>query len=194
MKLILITIGIATALPFAFHWSGYRRSARIIARTTLAFFIAPPLLVLSVMSFHAVMRALGPPCFMPTNYHIDHIRALMVDTDMGTGEAVDKNFEHLKQCKPDKRHLAEQLLSDNNGTIVALGMNVIVEESFDDGNVLLMRHLGDTRWNYYLASNDEYARFMQILWKMKREIPITLAERKATEGWSEEYFKKVGLL
>ncbi len=193
MKLILITIGIATALPIILHWSKYRRIARIIAGTVWAFFVAPPALVVSMMSFHAVMAALGPPCFMPTSYHIGHISALMQDAEMGWGDEVEKAFEHLKQCKSDKQHLAEQLLSDSDGTIVALGMDVVVEESFYNGDVLLKKHHGDMRWNYYLASNDEYAKFMLILWKMKREIPLTHAERGTIEGWSDEYFEKVGL-
>lgn len=194
MKLILMTIVVATVLPIVLHWSRYQRMASMIAGATWAFFIAPPALVLGIMIFHAVMTALGPPCFMPTGYHIDRISALIQGEGMGWGDEVEQAFKHLKQCKPDKKHIAEKLLSDDDGTVVALGMDVVVQESFDRGDLLLRKHHGDMRWNYYLASNDEYSKFMLVLWKMKKDMPLTVAEKEAIEGWSDEYFEKVGII
>jgi hypothetical protein len=193
MKLIFITIGIATTLPMLFHWSKHRRIAIIVAGTTWAFFIAPTALVLSIMSFHAVIAALGPPCFMPASYHVNRIAALMSSQETNWS-TVDKRFEKVKQCKSNKRHLANLLLSNEDGTAVALGMNIVVEETFDDGDALLKQHHGDMRWNYYLSNSDEYSKFMLALWKMKRDIPLTLTEREKIEGWSNPYFEQVGLI
>lgn len=193
MKLILITIGIATALPIVLHRSKYRRGARIIAGTIWAFFFVPPIFVAGIFTIHTLIVALGPPCFMPTSYHVDHIAALMAGQEADWSK-VDKAFEHVKQCKSDKQHLAKLLLFHEDGTVVALGMNVVVEESFNDGDVLLKQHHGDMRWNYYLSNSDEYSRFMLILWKMKKGIPITDAEKEVIEGWSDGYFDQVGLI
>jgi|TARA_B100002003_G_C13676693_1_gene342206 hypothetical protein len=106
----------------------------------------------------------------------------------------DQALEHLQTCKSDKHRLAMEMLSHADGTVASLGMDLVVKESFEDGNVLLSQFSNDKRWNHNLALNDEYLKFMLVLWKIKRGIEITASEKDLIEGWSDGYFEKVGVI
>ena len=136
-------------------------------------------------------KAIAPPCIVPTSYHIARMHWIEKEGEMGWSGEVENAVEHLAQCTSDVAHLASQLLSDRSGTVVSLGMDLIVRESFDDGDQLLLQHRNDKRWNHNLAFNDEYARFLLVLWKMKKKRPITTEDREIAHGWSAEYFEKV---
>ncbi len=140
-----------------------------------------------------IVPTIIPSCFAPTNYHLTRIHWMVEHPKLAWEDDPEQALEHLVQCKPDTRDVALAMLSHSDGTVVSLGMDLVVQASFDDGDALLLQFQSDKRWNHNLALNDEYSAFLLVLWKMKRSIPLTITERKTIEGWSDVYFERVGL-
>ncbi len=143
---------------------------------------------------YLVIPTIIPPCSLPTDYHLVRIQWMVKHTKPAWKDDPDQALEYLIQCKSDKHRLATKMLSHPDGTVASLGMDLVVKESFEDGDVLLKQFQKDKRWNHNLALNDEYSKFMLVLWKIKRGIEITELEKKMTEGWSYGYFEKVGVI
>ena len=153
-----------------------------------AFFPAMLVLLAPVLA-----RGIVLPCIVPVSIHIVQMHWVEARGEMGWSGDIGESVARLAQCRSDRASFARQLLADSSGTVVSLGMDLVVQEAFEDGDVLLARFKDDRRWNHNLALNDEYAAFMTVLWKMKRGMPLTSAEQETTEGWSAGYFEKVGL-
>lgn len=132
-------------------------------------------------------------CILPATFHVRQMERVISNGEMGWDGDVQRIFDHLVACKRDKRALAQTLLSNHDGTIVSLGMDLVVRESFEDGNYLLARLLDDTRWNFNLTHNDEYARFLIAAWKTKRQLALTEEDKETMRGWSKEYFERLNV-
>ena len=77
-----------------------------------------------------------------------HVNLVIAEGSMGWPKPVNRAIERLKDNYSNKRKLANVLLSQRNGTLVAEGMVIVVEEEFPDGEEILTRYLDDERWNY----------------------------------------------
>ena len=113
---------------------------------------------------------------------------------MGWDGDIEQAVEHLQQCGLNKRYLAERLLSDTNGTIASLGMDLVVREEFDDGDRLLMQFHNDKRWNHNVTFNDEYSRLLLAMWRMKKHIPLSEEDRAVITRWPDAYFEGLGVV
>ena len=86
--------------------------------------------------------------------------------DMGQSQDVDEIIKDLKNTT-NKRHLSEIMLSQSNGSLVAEGMVVVVEEKFSDGEETLNRYAKDKRWNYWLTYNSDFPNYPFQLGRLK---------------------------
>jgi hypothetical protein len=139
-------------------------------------------------------RGITPPCIAPTSYHIARMHWLEKRGEMGWSGEIEDAVQYLSRCRSDTASLAKRLLADSSGTVVSLGMDIVVRESFENGNELLQRHDDDKRWNHNLALNDEYARFLLVLWKIQKGLPLTVEDEEIMSGWSIGYFERVGVI
>lgn len=138
--------------------------------------------------------ALTPPCFVPTTFHFTRMHWIAFRGEMGWDGDIENAVEHLLQCKSDTRDIVDRLLSDSNGTIVSLGMDRVVRESFLDGDKILTQFHHDTRWNHNLTHNDEYSRLLLAMWRMKKGIPLTPEDHEVIEDWPDPYFESLGVV
>ena len=58
---------------------------------------------------------------------------------------------------PNRHALADRLLDETNGSLVAEGMVLAVRSGHPRARAILQAHLTDNRWNWGLASNKEVA-------------------------------------
>lgn len=147
-----------------------------------------------VILFPLLARGITPPCILPTAYHIARMHWIEKRGEMGWNGDVENAVVHIMQCKSNTKYLVKRLLSDESGTIVSLGMDIIVREALDDGDTLLRQHHNDTRWNHNLAFNDEYSRLMLAMWKIKKKNSLTSEDRAAMSEWPIEYFESFGIV
>ena len=166
MKRILLVIGILPGIPIAFFLA-----------------IALPLLA----------RGITPPCIVPASYHIARMHWIEKRGEMGWNGEIEDAVTHLYQCRSDTENLVKLLLSSDSGTVVSLGMDIIVREALDSGDTLLRQHHDDKRWNHNLAFNDDYSRLMLAMWKLKRNLPLTSKDMEAMSDWPIEYFEDFGV-
>jgi len=103
--------------------------------------------------------------------------------DTGWGGEVEELIGELKSSTSDKRQLAEILLSQSDGSLVAEGMVIVVQERFPDGNEILSRYANDKRWNYWFQYNKDFSRMCLSAWKIKMNKPLTSSERDFLSGW-----------
>lgn len=69
---------------------------------------------------------------------------------------------HKIMARTSDRHtLADHLLTENDGSLVAEGMVLAVQSGHPRARAILQAHLTDKRWNWGLANNDDLA--MQLL-------------------------------
>jgi hypothetical protein len=116
------------------------------------------------------------------HFQILRVEAIIRADDMGWSDDVKDIIKDLKESS-NKRHLAEILLSQSNGSLVAEGMVVVVEERFSDGDKILNRYAMDKRWNYWLSYNNDFSQASLLAWKIKMNKPLTISERKFLSGW-----------
>lgn len=167
----------------------FSSSIKAIIITALIF-----LALIIALLFPILPQILTPPCIAPTSLHIARMHWIESGGEMGWGREIEKAANHLIACRENKEHLAQQMLKDSSGTVVSLGMDLIVRELIENGDALLRQRLNDKRWNFNLALNDEYARFLLIVWKMKKELPLSAEEEEELDGWSSGYFEKLGVI
>ena len=153
--------------------------AIIITPVTFFLIIAAPVLV----------RGIKPPCIVPNSYHFARMHLIEKRGEMGWNGEIEDAVSHLHRCRSDTEHLVQQLLSHRSGTVVSLGMDVIVRETLDNGDMLLKQHHNDKRWNHNLALNDDYSRLMLAMWKLKKDLPLNSKDRAAMSDWPIEYFE-----
>lgn len=165
---------------------------------TLGILAGVPLLVVGSLIVYPIFFALVtdflPSCIAPTGYHLARMHMILRRGATEWNGSVDQAVEHLQRCGVDKRTLAKRLLSDTDGTIVSLGMDMVVRESFDDGDRLLMQYRNDKRWNHNMTLNDEYSRLLLALWRMKKNIPLSEEDRAVITRWPDAYFEGLGVV
>ena len=171
MRRILFTLGILAGIPL------------LMIGSLIAYSI-----------FVTLVTATLPPCLAPTSYHLARMHMILRRGATEWDGGVEQAVEHLQQCGIDKRYLAERLLSDTNGTIASLGMDIVVREAFDDGDRLLMQFHNDKRWNHNLTLNDEYSRLLLAMWGMKKNIPLSEEDSEVITRWPDAYFEGLGVL
>lgn len=150
-------------------------------------------LFVPVFSF-IILETVTPPCFATTSYRIARMAWIISRGEMAWDDEVEKAYKHLRQCKSDKRLLAAQLFSHEDGTIASLGMDLVVQESFEDGDHILMQFHNDKRWNHNLALNDEYSQLLLAMWKIRRTIPLNAQDKEVVERWPDTYFERLGVI
>jgi len=115
-------------------------------------------------------------------FQLWRVEAIVRGDDMGWPQEVDEIIKDLKNTT-NKRHLSDILLTQANGSLVAEGMVIVVEEKFPDGEELLKRYRNDKRWNYWLTYNNEFSQVSLSAWKIKMDKPLTSNERKFLSEW-----------
>jgi hypothetical protein len=66
---------------------------------------------------------------------------------------------HKIMVRTSNRHaLADYLLSESDGSLVAEGMVLAVQSGHPRARAILHAHLTDKRWNWALANNDDLAK------------------------------------
>ena len=156
--------------------------------------IISPVIFFIIIAAPLIAREITPPCFVPNSYHFARMHWIEKRGEMEWSGKIEDAVAHLHQCRSNTERLVKQLLSNDSGTVVSLGMDIIVREAFDNGDTLLMQHHDDERWNHNLAFNNDYSRLMLAMWKLKRQFPLTAEDREAMSGWPIEYFESFGVV
>ncbi|MEL6260003.1 MAG: hypothetical protein AAFR12_02970 [Cyanobacteria bacterium J06626_6] len=112
-------------------------------------------------------------------------QVMINDGNMGWDDGVALLVRNLKDSEPDKYRLARRLLSQDDGSLVAEGMVIVVEEAFSNGDVLLSQYATDRRWNYWMTDNSEFSKVCLLAWKLRREKVLSAAERDFLAGWED---------
>jgi len=115
-------------------------------------------------------------------FQLWRVEAIVHKDDMGWVDEVNEIIKDLKNTT-NKRHLSEILLTHANGSLMAEGMVIVVEEKFPDGEEILKRYSNDKRWNYWLTYNNDFSQVSLLAWKIKMDKPLTSNERKFLSGW-----------
>jgi|SRR3989344_2911983 len=156
---------------------------------TFGIIITTPVVALLIFLSPLLVRGISPPCFVPTGYHIARMHWIEKRGEMGWSGEVEDAVKHLHRCRWNTERVVQKLLSDKSGTIVSLGMDIIVREALDNGDILLTQHHDDERWNHNLAYNNQYSRLMLAMWKLKKRLPLTAEDIEAMGDWAIEYFE-----
>lgn len=112
-------------------------------------------------------------CILPDAWHLYRLEH---PGGSAWGDTVKRQFDRLRQCTTNPEALARRLLRSWDGTTVSLGMDLVVLENLDHGDELLRKRFTDYRWNQNLYCNDNYARALLGVWKLKRGLPLTEQE------------------
>lgn len=153
--------------------------------------LLPILLILAGLSYITAFE-FPTPCIAPTKFHIARMEWIAYRGEMGWDGEMEEALEKLQTCRKDKKSLADALLTNENETIVSLGMDLVVRESFENGDAILNQYRDDSRVNFNLATNGDYARFLLAVWKTKRGLALTQEDRNVLQGWSDSYFERLG--
>ena len=94
----------------------------------------------------AYVPTIVPPCLVHAGYHFARMEWMMEKPEMAWDDTPEEALEHLRRCKTDRRKTAVAMLAHGDGTVVFLGMDLVVQEAFEDGDVLLARFKDDKRW------------------------------------------------
>lgn len=78
--------------------------------------------------------------------------------EQGWGDNARRMLEKMIARHADRHALAERLLQESDGSLVAEGMILAVRSQHPAARELVGQHLRDHRWNWYLANNDELAK------------------------------------
>lgn len=122
-------------------------------------------------------------CYLPTSYYIYDMRKIIRRGEMGWGDNIERIFNFLRECKQDNQSLATRLLSDKDGTIVSLGMDLVVLKSLSNGDTMLSKYHDDTRWNFNMTDNGEYSKLSLARWKIRKNISLTNQDREILKRW-----------
>lgn len=115
--------------------------------------------------------------------HIFRAQIEIYAQDNGWGEAVHEIVQNLKRETSDQRKLANILLDQDQGSLVAEGMVIVVNEKFTDGDIILKRYTTDNRWNYWFTYNRDFAKMSLGAWKIKSGKTLSPLERENLIGW-----------
>src|SRR5258708_3711867 len=100
------------------------------------------------------------------------VYAVIAAGEQGWGDEATRMLDGIVTRSSDKHALAEKLLQESDGSLVAEGMVLAVRSHHPQARNLVHQHLSDHRWNWYLANNDELAK--QLLLQM---------DGKPVENW-----------
>lgn len=73
------------------------------------------------------------------------------------GPAAIHLLSELEQNTPNKNRLAERLLGEDSGPVVAYGMEMLVRHKHPHARMLLEARLRDPRFNHLLETNGDLA-------------------------------------
>lgn len=149
------------------------------------FLLSLILLIINTMTIYS--------CYLPTNYYFDRMHKVINRGDMEWNYGIESIFQHLRECNKNKRQLAERFLSDKDGSLVSLGMDLVILESLPDGDKILEKYENDKRWNFNMKSNSTYSKFLLVVWKMKNNIPLNKEDDKIVNDWPKQYFIRFGV-
>jgi hypothetical protein len=80
---------------------------------------------------------------------------------------------HKIMARTSDRHaMADRLLSERNGSLVAEGMVLAVQSGHPRARAIIREHLTDKRWNWALANNDDLAKQL-----------LSYVDKQRTEQW-----------
>ena len=86
------------------------------------------------------------------------VYAVMEAGEQGWGTEATRLLHGIIARSSDRRGLADRLLKEREGSLVAEGMVLAVRSGHPRVRAILREHLADGRWNWGLAHNDELAR------------------------------------
>jgi hypothetical protein len=86
------------------------------------------------------------------------VYAVIAAGEQGWGDEATKMLDGVISRSQDHHALAERLLQESDGSLVAKGMVLAVRSHHPQARSLVQQHLSDHRWNWYLANNDELAK------------------------------------
>jgi len=115
------------------------------------------------------------------------------DGRLGWDDGVADMVHDLKRRDVDKRLLANRLLAQSDGSLVAEGMAIVVQENLPDAERILARYDQDSRWNRWQSSNHEFAKVCLLALKMKKNNPIAQEERELLNHWQDVLNETFGL-
>jgi len=108
----------------------------------------------------------------PYRWEMRPVYAAIAAGEQGWGEEATRMLDGIISRSSDRHALAERLLRESDGSLVAEGMVLAVRSHHPQARSLVQQHLSDRRWNWYLANNDELA--MQLLLQL---------DGKPVESW-----------
>ena len=94
----------------------------------------------------------------PYRWEMRPVYAVIAAGEPGWGDEATKMLDAIIRRSSDPHALAERLLRESDGSLVAEGMVLAVRTQHPRARTLVQQHLGDGRWNWHLANNDELAR------------------------------------
>ena len=86
------------------------------------------------------------------------VYAVIAAGEQGWGDAGTQLLDGIIARSANRNALAERLMQESDGSLVAEGMVLAVRSHHPAARSLVSRHLGDHRWNWYLADNDQLAK------------------------------------
>jgi hypothetical protein len=86
------------------------------------------------------------------------VYAVIETGEQNWGTEATRLLHGIMARSSDRRGLADRLLKERDGSLVAEGMVLAVRNGHPRVRAILREHLADGRWNWALAHNDELAR------------------------------------
>lgn len=86
------------------------------------------------------------------------VYAVIKAGEQGWGSEAIAMLRTMMKRASDRHVLADRLLSESDGSLVAEGMVLAVQSGHPRARAILQEHLTDNRWNWALANNDDLAK------------------------------------
>jgi hypothetical protein len=85
------------------------------------------------------------------------IRAVIAASEQGWADQATKMLNRMIANNSDPHALANRFLRESIASLVAEGMILAVRSHHPQARSLLQQHMTDSRWNWYLANNNQLA-------------------------------------
>jgi len=119
--------------------------------------------------------------FDPYRREMRPVHAVIAAGEMGWASEATDLLDRVIARSADKHALADRLLQESDGSLVAEGMILAVRSRHPRVRSLLEAHLSDHRWNWYLGNNDELAREL-----------LCYLDGRPIEGWVVSLIERKG--
>lgn len=100
------------------------------------------------------------------------VYAVIEKGEQGWGGEAIAMLHRIMARSRDRHALADRLLSERDGSLVAEGMVLAVESDHPRARAIVEAHLADERWNWSLANNDQLAKQLR-----------SYIDRRVAEPW-----------